>query len=302
MMLKRKLEVKQKMNQTFTIESSRSDKVRIPVSITVPDLKENEKAPVVIFAHGFLGNKDEYGFYYGATIEERGFEGFAEQLMKIGIGSIRIDQPGTGDSEDDFRNYTLENCGSDLRDAYRYCMDNYPFDSDRTGVLAWSMGAKVSAELALETAEIDPIVLLNPAGDNGNNAIYHGIDAGIDYPNLEKEAMANGEVVNTVAPELIGSDKTFVMSKEFFIQVNASKTGDMIYEMSKTGKHVLMIYGDEDTVISKSTYEWLIENAGIDYVCIPSMAHDLGLDCERPELTNIVIDVAGAYLYRYLKA
>ncbi len=290
------------MNQTFTIEASRNAEIKIPVSITVPDLNENEKAPVVIFAHGFLGNKDEYGFYYGATVEERGFEGFADQLLKMGIGSIRIDQPGTGDSEDDFRNYTLENCGSDLRDAYEYCMNKYPFDRERTGLLAWSMGAKVSAKLALENVQIDPIVLLNPAGDNGNNSIYDAVEAGIDYPNLEKEAMAAGEVLNAAAPEIVDTDRTFVMSKDFFTQVNASKTGDMIREMSEAGRHILLIYGDADTVISKSTYAWLVENAGINYVCIPGMEHDLGLDCERPELTNIVINVAGAYLYRYLNA
>ncbi len=41
--------------------------VQVPVTIVMPEIKEGEKAPVVVFAHGHGGTRAETGF---ATIIE----------------------------------------------------------------------------------------------------------------------------------------------------------------------------------------------------------------------------------------
>lgn len=285
----------------FTIPASRDNEVEIPVGVTVPALEEGETCPVAVLVHGFLGSKDEeFGFYANATGETYAYESMADQLLELGIGTIRIDQPGSGESKDDFRNYTLENSVSDLQDAFDWCMEEYPFDAARVGLVGWSMGGKVGPKFAAQNEEISAMVLLNPAGDNGSNALLTAAGACLDWENLNAAAQAQGEVYNEAASSVVGHD--LYMSKDFFDQVNASTTGDEVTAFVQNGGHGLLVYGDEDSVINPTTYTWLIENSGMEYVCVPGMDHDLGLESNRPDYTRIVLDTTVSYLYRHLTA
>ena len=287
------------VNDYFTIPASRDEAIEIPVGVTVPSLEEGEYCPVAILVHGFLGSKDEeFGFYANATDETYPYESMADQLLSLGIGTIRIDQPGSGESKDDFRNYTLENSVSDLQDAFDYCMDTYPFDESKVGLVGWSMGGKVGPKFISQNDCVSTLVLLNPAGDNGNNALLTAAAANLDWENLSAIAQENSEVLNEGASSFVGHD--LYMSKAFFDQVNASVTGDEITAFIEAGGNGLMIYGDKDNVINPTTYQWLVDNSGIEYVCIPGMDHDLGLESNRPDYTRIVLDMTTSYLYRHL--
>ena len=166
-------------NEYFTITASRDESVEIPVGVSLPaDLEEGETCPVVIMVHGFIGNKDEFGFYF--SDEPAAYPSIAGALAERGIGTIRIDQAGCGESQDDFRNYTLNNSVSDLEDAYAYCMENYAFNPDEVGLVGWSMGGKVGPQFASNHDEISAMVLLNPAGDNGNTSLLTAAGAGLD--------------------------------------------------------------------------------------------------------------------------
>lgn len=284
-------------NQIFKLDASRDKNVQIPVSVSLPELNAGETCPVAIVLHGFLGNKDEWGFYYGATNEEIGFDSIALALMKKGIGTIRLDMPGHGDSNDDFRNYTLENAVSDIEDAYKYCMNSYPFDREKVGFIGWSMGAKIGNKFLTRHPEIKAMVLLNPAGDNGKNALINSETPAMDYLTLEEKALKEGEALNAEASELFETE--MFMSKAFFEQMVASVTGDEIKAFVDAGKKALMIYGDSDSVINSESYAWLRDNSGIEYVCIPGMNHDLGLESERPDFTRTVVDLAVSFIYCY---
>lgn len=286
-------------NRYFEIPAGRDSSVMIPVGVTLPEKPlEGEKVPVVILQHGYLGNKDEWGFYYGATVEERGFDSIAKRLAEVGIGTIRVDMPGSGDSKDDFRNYVLDKCRSDLKDAFEYCMKEFPFDKDRIGFLGWSMGAKIGTTFLLEYKEISPSVFLNPAGDNGGRSIMNAAAAGLDYSGMMATALKEGEAMNEAAAEVFGHD--FYVTKDFFDQVEASKTGDEIRQYIDEGRKGLLIYGDSDSTISPQTYEWLRQNSGIPNICIQDMDHDMGLESGRPDYTNTVIDIVTAYFNCYL--
>lgn len=285
----------------FTIPASRDSSVEIPVGVTVPALTEGETCPVALLVHGFLGSKDEeFGFFANATDETYDYESMADQLLSLGIGTIRIDQPGSGESKDDFRNYTPDNSVSDLQDAYDHCMQAYPFDSSRVGLIGWSMGGKVGPQFAAQNSNIKTMVLLNPAADNGNNSLLTAAGAALDWEALDAKAQADGEVFNEAASEFVGHD--LHMSKEFFDQVNNSKTGDELVAFIGAGGHGLMVYGDKDSVINPTTYQWVIENSGMEYLCVPDMDHDLGLESDRPDYTRIVLDATVSYVYRYLTA
>lgn len=282
----------------FTLPSSRDPSVEIPVGVTVPSLQPGDTCPVVLLVHGFLGSKDEkLGFFANATDETYAYQSITEQLLALGIGTIRIDQSGCGDSKDDFRNYTMVNSVSDLQDAYDYCMANYSFDSTKVGLVGWSMGGKVGPLFVSKNSDISTMVLLNPAADNGNNSLLTAAEAGLDWEVLKAEVQAKGEVYNKVASDSEGRD--IIMSKAFFDQVDNSKTGDEITAFIQNGGHGLMVYGDQDTIINPTTYQWVISRSGMEYYCVPGMDHVLGLR-DRPDITRIVLDATVSYLYRYL--
>lgn len=286
-------------NDYFEIQSSRNADIKIPVGVTMPALEEGQKCPTAVLVHGFLGSKDEeFGFYANNTDEVYDYPSIADELAARGIASIRIDQPGMGDSEDSYLNYTLANSISDLEDAYRYCFENYALDAEKVGLAGWSMGGKVGPKFAADHPEIKTMVLINPAGDNGNTSLLTAADCGLDWENLEKE-LKDGVVFSKEATEFAGED--VYLSEEFFKQVNESKTGDEVIAFVKgEGNHAIMIYGDSDSIINPDTYKWMIANTGIEYVCVPGMDHDLGLETERPDFTNIVVDVTVSYLVNYL--
>lgn len=285
-------------NDYFTITASRDNSVEIPVGVTVPEQISEEGCPVVVMLHGFLGTKDEWGFYYGATKEERGFESIAARLLEKGIGTIRMDMPGSGESKDDFRNYTLDKCVSDTEDAFQYCMEKYHFNPSKIGFLGWSMGAKVGAEFLEKHPEIVTCMLLNPAGDNGSTSVYNAAAAGLDYETLKKGADEKGEVLNEPVTEVFGHE--FYMSKEFFDQMEASLTGEKYRKYVEEGRRILMIYGESDSSISAETYQWMVENTGVQYFSVTGMDHDMGLESERPDFTNMVIDLITAYFNCYI--
>lgn len=285
-------------NDYFTIIASRDNNVEIPIGVTIPNQVSENGCPVVVMLHGFLGTKDEWGFYYGATREERGFESIAARLLERGIGTIRMDMPGSGDSKDDFRNYTLKNCIADAEDAFQYCMEKYNFDSTRVGFLGWSMGAKIGAEFLEKHTDVVTSILLNPAGDNGSTSIYNAAAAGLDYVHLKSEVGEKDEVLNKPASEAFGYE--LYMSKDFFDQMEASLTGDKYKKILEEGRRVLMIYGENDSSISNETYKWLIENTGIQYFSVAGMDHDMGLESGQPRFTNAVIDAVIAYFNCYI--
>lgn len=285
-------------SEYFKIPATRDSKVEIPVGVTMPKAERKEKVPVVVMVHGFLGNKDEWGFFCGATKEERGFDSIAARLYELDIGTIRVDMPGNGDSSDDFRNYTLKKCRSDLEDVYKFSMKKYDFSPEHIGFLGWSMGAKIGSAFLMNHNEIRTSVFLNPAGDNGGRSIMNAAAAGLDYKSLRETAGEKGEVLNEAATEVFGHE--FYMSGDFFAEVDASLTGDEIRKYIQSGRKGLMIYGDSDSSISPETYKWLRKNTGISSLCIEDMDHDMGLESERPDFTNTVIDVSAAYFKCYL--
>ena len=271
----------------FTIPASRDENVRIPVGVTMPEVAEGEKAPVVVLVHGFLGSKDEeFGFFANDTDEQYDYDSIAAALLEKGIGTIRVDQAGSGESTDDFTNYTPENSVSDIQDAYDYCMANFPFDAEKVGLVGWSMGGKVGPAFASKNTNISTMVLLNPAGDNGATSLETAAGCGLDLPLLQSK-MEDGKVLNEVASGFVGKD--IYMSQDFITQVEESKTGDEVKAFLEAGNKGLLLYGDKDSIINPETYKWLMDNTTIDTYCIEGMDHDLGLESARPDFTQKVV-------------
>ena len=129
--------------------------IPVPATLTLPD-GMHEPCPIVLMAHGHGGTRDE----------NKGFIAIADALAQEGIGSIRMDFPGCGESEEDFTANCLAAMKEDMRSAINFARSKLL--APQIGLFGYSMGGRVVLELLAEGTNADAIALLAPANDLGN--------------------------------------------------------------------------------------------------------------------------------------
>jgi len=137
--------------------------VQIPATIMLPQ----ECCPIVIFAHGHGGNR----------YERQGFPTIAEALARQGIGSIRVDFAGCGDSTEPFTDNCLTTMKEDVRSAIRVAKEE--LSASAIGLFGYSMGGRVVLELLAEGEEVQAVSMLAPAAETTAliKTIFHDFDA-----------------------------------------------------------------------------------------------------------------------------
>src|SRR5689334_8479689 len=100
----------------------------------LPLLKNSEKAPAVLFCHGFGGNKS--GRY-------RLYVRLAEKLSQAGIAVLRFDFRGCGDSEGAFGDITIETQVQDALAAAEFLLTHPSVDPNRFGIFGSSLGGAI---------------------------------------------------------------------------------------------------------------------------------------------------------------
>ena len=97
--------------------------------------------PAVLICHGLAGHK---------TGRYRVYVELAEQLTAHGIGALRIDFRGSGDSEGAFADMTLSGEVSDAILAMKWVQTQAEVDSGRVGIFGRSLGGTVAVITAAE--------------------------------------------------------------------------------------------------------------------------------------------------------
>lgn len=119
-------------------------------SLEVPARAPAAPAPAVLLCHGFSGHKAEDG---------RLFVRLARALADRGIASLRFDFRGSGDSDGDFAEITIERELEDARAALVRLAAVPRIDPARLGLLGLSLGSTVAAGLAAERGDLAALVL-----------------------------------------------------------------------------------------------------------------------------------------------
>jgi len=109
-----------------------------------------KRAPAVVLFHGFTGTRVE---------PHRIFVKMARELMANGIAALRFDFRGSGESEGDFVNMTVEGEISDGLKSLDFLQAQPELDPDRLGVLGLSMGGLVAACVAGRDARVKSLAL-----------------------------------------------------------------------------------------------------------------------------------------------
>lgn len=112
------------------------------------------KVPAVVFCHGFGGNKaGKYRLYVR----------LAQHLAQAGILAFRFDFRGSGDSEGDFADMTLDGEVSDAKIVLDYLLRDPQVDVNRIGIFGRSLGGVVAVILASAFGKAKSLALWAPA-------------------------------------------------------------------------------------------------------------------------------------------
>ena len=116
------------------------------------------KCPVVLFFHGFTGSHIEAHFMFARM---------SKILEREGIGSVRFDFRGSGNSDLDFSEMTIFTELEDAETVLDYVKELDWVDEKRIGIVGLSMGGVVAALLAERRGEeLRSICLWAPALKN----------------------------------------------------------------------------------------------------------------------------------------
>ena len=120
--------------------------------------------PGVVMLHGFTGHRSESHFIFTKQ---------ARHLARHGIAALRFDFRGSGESEGEFADVSIEGEISDAAAALDFLQTRPEVDETRLGVLGLSLGGCVAACLAGRDPRIRALVLWS-APANLLSVMAHG--------------------------------------------------------------------------------------------------------------------------------
>lgn len=221
------------MEKSITIDNK---EYMIPAVFSYAE--ENERMPAIILCHGTGSQKNEVG---GLFVE------MSKRLLNIGIASIRLDYAGCGDSK--AHQTELNFCGevNDTKKAYQYLCAQDFIDRSSIGILGFSQGARVMAELLKDVPSIKFAISWSGACHDGMGVFSGWFD---EY---YQEALENGYAK---IPLLWRED--LLLSKKWFddIRDTTPMVGVQMY-----GGPILAIAGDRDELVPYYHANEIVENS-----------------------------------------
>ena len=261
---------------TFTYESRG---VQVPATLVTPD--GVGAFPVVVMAHGHGGNREE----------NVGFAAIADALAAQGIGSIRMDFPGCGESTESFQNNVLSNMKADVLAAMDYARTN--LNVTKVGLFGYSMGGRITLELLAEGTKPDAIVLLAPAADTVNLKNLFGGEEG--YEALRATAEADGYAVLTT---IYGQVQE--LSKAWFDDLD--KYADVKADAAAAWQGpALVIWGTDDEAVSPSVSATVSDTLKAQTFDATGEGHGYGFYSEDDAIRNAVAGAVAVFFAENLK-
>jgi alpha/beta superfamily hydrolase len=194
-----------------------------------------EKPPVVLLLHGFTGSRNELEI---PAVKEGIFARAARMWAERGFASLRIDFRGSGESEGDFADTTLDGQIADGLAALDYLAGLPEVDADKMSLVGWSMGGAVGSAVAARTRhDLDAVALWAPGTNMGSAMIF------VVGPDTMKEGFAAGdEAVEATLPW--GAKVS--LKGPFFQSLYAV---DPVADISKYEGPLLVAVGTKDDVV-----------------------------------------------------
>jgi hypothetical protein len=226
-------------------------------------LDQSKPVPAVLICHGLAGHK---------TGKYRLYVTLAKMLASVGIAALRVDFRGSGDSEGEFQEMTVQSTLSDALVSMEWLAKNPRIDANRLGVFGRSFGGSVAVMTASAYQNVKSIALWAPVF----NAkpwikLWESLQAG----KLDEKTKNDVMTINGQVPSLHFYKEFFDMNLE--IDLEKLKTVP-----------VLHIHGEKDELIKiehANQYVKLREkaHAKTKFVRLPEADHDFSIAEDQHE-------------------
>lgn len=138
--------------------------IKLAATLSLP--KQEGKFPVVVLISGSgPQNRDE------EIMGHKPFLVLSDYLVRQGIGVLRYDDRGTGESEGVFSTATSKGFASDAQAVVQYLKTRSEIDSTQIGLIGHSEGGTIAPMLAASSKDIAFIVLLAGTGIKGRDIL-----------------------------------------------------------------------------------------------------------------------------------
>ncbi len=212
---------------------------------------------IVVFLHGFTGNKTEHAMH---------FRNFSRVLSKNGIASMRMDYHGNGESDGDFYDFRFDWATEDgllmieeakkIKGIKHVCL------------LGFSLGGAIASVIARDDL-IDKLILWSPAG----SMVEH---AELWFNNHKK--LENGNAYSG----------GFELSHKF---VETIQKYDMFQGTANFTKPVCICHGEKDLSVDISlSKRYNEEYKNCEFHIIPGAGHGYDEANQRDELYKYSLD------------
>lgn len=240
-------------------------------TLNMPD--SDSPIPVVLMLHGFASSRNEVGDMYLRL---------ATALAARGIGSLRIDFRGWGESAGGMENSTVTGMVEDAALAYAYLSALEGVDTSRIGILGFSLGGGITVFSAGE----NPDAYRSMALWSTFGSLHDIFIEELGQDNFDAAA-ANGQVDIDLGWRMVTLGSGFFTSLDAF---------DYQTEFPLYHGSLMVIAGSEDG--SADFLDWYRENAQgairASYL-VPGGDHIYGVLTEDQTLANAVIDATAAW-------
>lgn len=201
-----------------------TDNLKLSGTLTLP--KKDGKFPVIIIVSGSgPQNRD------GEMMGHKPYFLIADQLTRNGIGVLRFDERGVGESEGDFNTITIEVSSSDVKSAIDYLKKRKEINVSKIGLIGHSIGGIVAPKVASETENVSFIVLLAAPGVNGDKLMLSQKAAMERTMGLNEIQITQGQELVKGAYDIIKNSKLDNASlKDSVNSFYTNKYGNMIPE------------------------------------------------------------------------
>lgn len=186
---------------------------------------QTSHCPALLICHGLAGHK---------TGKYRLYVHLAKMLAEAGIAALRIDFRGSGDSEGDFSEMTLEGEISDALKGLDFLHRNPHFDNSRIGLFGRSVGGTVALIAARRHGNIKSLATWAP--------LYDGEQWEEKWETIHKQDITPEQRLSimTVNGQIPGYD--------FLKQLFSIRMGEELKELESSP--LLHIHGELDNVIN----------------------------------------------------
>lgn len=220
---------------------------------SVLHLAENINAPLILMAHGFTDDK---------TGDNRLFVKFARQAVQEGFSVLRFDFAGSGDSEGDFSDTTVDGQVDDLLSVIDYVYKSPDISFSEIHLVGYSLGGAVSVLALARDKRIQTFTGWAPAVNLKETFVRV----------LGKNIFRGGKITKEMACS--NGSKQFWLKDGFFKSIEAVDIKRALNSISRTSLAVILGTEDKKVTISDVTDFVLNAEGEIPFEVIEGAGHN----------------------------